>query len=92
MVYIAGNRPAAGKTIAALGFDEIENTNIRYMLATIGGSYMPEVSEASRPHVVVVKFGSDSALIDRSKQLGAQVVNYQWLVELYFGSTRAVGC
>ncbi len=73
--------------MAVSGFDELETINVKFMITAIGGVYAKSINEQS--HILIVKQGADPALIERARQLGHQVVNYQWLMEIYLGNMRA---
>jgi len=60
------------------------------MISAIGGTCTQNVSEDG--HILVVKQPADQSKIERAKQLGQQVVNYYWLMQVYLGNMRAWVC
>uniref|UniRef100_A0A915AE80 PAX-interacting protein 1 n=1 Tax=Parascaris univalens TaxID=6257 RepID=A0A915AE80_PARUN len=86
--YWADNhRPASGKIIAINGFNQSERSGIRMMITAIGARFTPYLTKHN--HFLVTKT-VEGEKVERSRELGVTVVNYQWLVELYLGIKSAV--
>ncbi|KHN81189.1 PAX-interacting protein 1 [Toxocara canis] len=85
--FTADEVAALEKIIAINGFNQNERSGIRMMITAIGARFTPYLTKHN--HFLVTKT-VEGEKVERSRELGVTVVNYQWLVELYLGIKTAV--
>ncbi|VDN54391.1 unnamed protein product [Dracunculus medinensis] len=86
-LWAENHRPAAGKIIAIRGFCENERSGIKLMINAIGARYTPYLTRHN--HFLITK-SNDSEIIEKCREYGVTVVNYQWLVDIYLGLKNVV--
>ncbi|KAI1706432.1 regulator of ty1 transposition protein BRCT domain-containing protein [Ditylenchus destructor] len=93
--WAENSKPAVGKLITVAGFDDVETSNLKWMISAIGARYTPTLTAHNQ---ILISKGCSGSLnlsnlmpkIEKAKQLGVAVVNFQWIVEQYFGNTRGL--
>ncbi|KAH7718257.1 Pax transcription activation domain interacting protein [Aphelenchoides avenae] len=75
------------KVVAVSGFDDSETKSIKAMLNILGARYTPFLSEHNN---LLICTSIENENVPKARELDIQTVNFQWLMEVYFGSQQAL--